>query len=32
MAETYWHVVERDASTMPFEVHITNGTREIEFV
>jgi len=32
MAETYWHVVERDATTMPFEVHITNGTQGIEFV
>ena len=33
MAETYWHLVERDdVSTQPFEVHITNGPRNSEFI
>ncbi len=33
MAETYWHLVERDAvGTRPFEVHITNGPRNSEFI
>ncbi|MDH5020779.1 SDR family NAD(P)-dependent oxidoreductase [Halobacterium rubrum] len=33
LAETYWHLVERnDPSTQPFEVHITNGPRNTEFV
>lgn len=33
MAETYWHIVEQDdVSTQPFEVHITNGPRNSEFV
>ena len=33
MAETYWHLVERDGvDTMPFEVHITNGPQNSEFI
>ena len=33
MAETYWHLVEQDnVSTQPFEVHITNGPRNSEFI
>ncbi|ELZ48652.1 short-chain dehydrogenase/reductase SDR [Halorubrum coriense DSM 10284] len=33
MAETYWHLVERDdVGTQPFEVHITNGPRNSEFI
>jgi NAD(P)-dependent dehydrogenase (short-subunit alcohol dehydrogenase family) len=33
IAETYWHLVERDdASTQPFEVHLTNGPRNTEFL
>ncbi|WP_256545133.1 SDR family NAD(P)-dependent oxidoreductase [Halobellus inordinatus] len=33
MAETYWHLVEQDAiDTMPFEVHITNGPQNTEFL
>jgi NAD(P)-dependent dehydrogenase (short-subunit alcohol dehydrogenase family) len=33
MAETYWHLVERDGvDTMPFEIHITNGPRNAEFI
>jgi len=33
MAETYWHLVEQDdPSTQPFEVHITNGPRNTEFL
>ncbi|MFB6173596.1 MAG: SDR family NAD(P)-dependent oxidoreductase [Halobacteriales archaeon] len=33
MAETYWHLVEQDTiDTMPFEVHITNGPRNTEFI
>jgi NAD(P)-dependent dehydrogenase (short-subunit alcohol dehydrogenase family) len=33
LAETYWHLIEGDdVSTQPFEVHITNGPRNTEFV
>jgi NAD(P)-dependent dehydrogenase (short-subunit alcohol dehydrogenase family) len=33
MAETYWHLVEQDdPGTVPFEVHLTNGPRNSEFV
>jgi len=33
MAETYWHLVEQDSvDTMSFEVHITNGPQNTEFV
>ena len=33
MAETYWHLVEQDQiDTMPFEVHITNGPQNTEFL
>jgi NAD(P)-dependent dehydrogenase (short-subunit alcohol dehydrogenase family) len=33
MAETYWHLVEQDdVSTQLFEVHITNGPQNSEFV
>ncbi|TQQ82704.1 SDR family NAD(P)-dependent oxidoreductase [Halonotius terrestris] len=33
MAETYWHLVEQDdVSTQPFEVHITNGPQNTEFL
>ena len=33
MAETYWHLVEQDdPSTQPFEVHITNGPQNTEFL
>ena len=33
MAATYWHLVEQDdASTQPFEVHITNGPQNTEFI
>jgi len=33
MAETYWHLVERDdVGTQPFEVHITNGPQNSEFI
>jgi NAD(P)-dependent dehydrogenase (short-subunit alcohol dehydrogenase family) len=33
MAETYWHLVEQDSpSTQPFEVHITNGPQNTEFI
>ncbi len=33
MAETYWHLVEQDdVSTQPFEVHITNGPQNSEFI
>ncbi|MFB6266470.1 MAG: SDR family NAD(P)-dependent oxidoreductase [Halodesulfurarchaeum sp.] len=33
MAETYWHLVEQnDPSTQPFEVHITNGPQNTEFI
>jgi Short-chain alcohol dehydrogenase of unknown specificity len=33
MADTYWHLVEHDdPSTQPFEVHITNGPQNTEFI
>jgi NAD(P)-dependent dehydrogenase (short-subunit alcohol dehydrogenase family) len=33
MAETYWHLVEQDdPATQPFEVHITNGPQNTEFL
>ena len=33
MAESYWHLVEQDdPSTQPFEVHITNGPQNTEFL
>lgn len=33
IAETYWHLVERDdIGTQPFEVHLTNGPRTSEFL
>jgi len=33
MAETYWHLVEQDhLDTQPFEVHITNGPQNTEFL
>ena len=33
MAETYWHLVEQDdVSTQPFEVQITNGPGNSEFI
>jgi NAD(P)-dependent dehydrogenase (short-subunit alcohol dehydrogenase family) len=33
MAETYWHLVEQDdVGTQPFEVHVTNGPQNSEFV
>ena len=33
MAETYWHLVERDdLGTQPFEVHVTNGPQNTEFI
>lgn len=33
MAETYWHLIEQDTiDTMPFEVHITNGPQNSEFI
>ncbi|MFO7925608.1 MAG: SDR family NAD(P)-dependent oxidoreductase [Halobacteriota archaeon] len=33
MAETYWHLVEQDdSSTQPFEIHITNGPQNSEFI
>lgn len=33
MAETYWHLVEQDDhSTQPFEIHITNGPQNTEFI
>jgi len=33
VAETYWHLVEQDrVDTMNFEVHVTNGNRDIEFL
>ncbi len=33
MADTYWHLVEQDdVGTQPFEVHITNGPRNTEFM
>ncbi|MFB6081632.1 MAG: SDR family NAD(P)-dependent oxidoreductase [Halanaeroarchaeum sp.] len=33
LAATYWHLVERDdPSTQPFEVHVTNGPQNTEFI
>jgi NAD(P)-dependent dehydrogenase (short-subunit alcohol dehydrogenase family) len=33
VAAAYWDLVEADTTTMPFEVHLTNGTSgAIEFV
>jgi hypothetical protein len=33
MAETYWHLLEQDdPSTQPFEVPITNGPGNSEFI
>jgi NAD(P)-dependent dehydrogenase (short-subunit alcohol dehydrogenase family) len=33
LAETYWHLVEQDhVDTQPFEVHITNGPQNTEFI
>ncbi|OYR46692.1 SDR family NAD(P)-dependent oxidoreductase [Halorubrum sp. Hd13] len=33
LAETYWHLVERDdVGTQPFEVHVTNGPNPSEFI
>jgi NAD(P)-dependent dehydrogenase (short-subunit alcohol dehydrogenase family) len=33
IAETYWHLVEQDdLSTQPFEVHVTNGPEQSEFI
>ena len=33
IAATYWHLVEQDdVSTQPFEVHITNGPQNTEFL
>jgi NAD(P)-dependent dehydrogenase (short-subunit alcohol dehydrogenase family) len=33
MADTYWHLVEQDdIGTQPFEVHITNGPQNTEFI
>ena len=33
LAETYWHLVEQDdPSTQPFEVHVTNGPQNTEFL
>jgi len=33
IAETYWHLIERDAvGTQPFEVHLTNGPQNTEFL
>ncbi|WP_299333422.1 SDR family NAD(P)-dependent oxidoreductase [Haloplanus sp.] len=33
LAETYWQLVERDdTSTQPFEIHITNGPGNAEFI
>jgi len=33
LADTYWHLVEQDSvGTQPFEVHVTNGPRETEFI
>ncbi|WP_340102106.1 SDR family NAD(P)-dependent oxidoreductase [Salinibaculum salinum] len=33
LAETYWHLVEQDdASTQPFEIHVTNGPQNSEFI
>lgn len=32
IAETYWHLVEQDTSTMTFETHVTNGSGDVEFL
>jgi len=32
LADVYWDLVEQDASTMTFEVHVTNGHQGIEFL
>jgi len=33
VAETYWHLVEQDhVRTQPFEVHVTNGPQNSEFI
>lgn len=33
IADTYWHLVEQDdSSTQPFEVHLTNGPQNTEFM
>jgi NAD(P)-dependent dehydrogenase (short-subunit alcohol dehydrogenase family) len=33
LAETYWHLVEQDhVDTQPFEVHVTNGPQNTEFI
>ena len=33
IADTYWHLVEQDhVGTQPFEVHITNGPQNTEFL
>ena len=33
IADTYWHLVEQDdISTQPFEVHLTNGPQNTEFM
>jgi NAD(P)-dependent dehydrogenase (short-subunit alcohol dehydrogenase family) len=33
LAETYWHLIERDdVGTQPFEVHVTNGPNPSEFI
>jgi NAD(P)-dependent dehydrogenase (short-subunit alcohol dehydrogenase family) len=33
LAETYWHLVEQDdIGTQPFEVHVTNGPQNSEFI
>lgn len=32
IAEAYWDLVEQDTSTMTFEVHLTNGNVDVEFL
>lgn len=32
MADTYWHLVGHDGPTQPFELHITNGPQNTEFI
>jgi len=33
IAETYWHLIERDdVGTQPFEVHLTNGPQNTDFL
>jgi len=33
LADTYRHLIEQDAvGTQPFEVHVTNGPQETEFI